>query len=136
MILFWDLLAAAAAAVLTGLGMGSGGVLVIYLTLVSGIEQRIAQGINLLFFLFAGGAALCIHTARRKLYPSVILPMVLFGIVGALLGSMLAHSLPPALLRRIFGGMLVISGILSWRRTRNPANRAPWKYTKDFFRKR
>ena len=134
--MIWDLLAAAAAAVLTGLGMGSGGVLVIYLTLAADIEQRIAQGINLLFFLFAGGAALCVHAARRKLYAGIILQMTLFGILGSLLGASLAHSLPPALLRRIFGGMLVFSGLLSWWRTIRSEKRAPWNYTKDFFRKR
>lgn len=134
--MIWDLLAAAAAAVLTGLGMGSGGILIIYLTLVADIEQRIAQGINLLFFLFAGGAALCIHATRRKLYAGIILSMTLFGILGSLLGASLAHAFPPALLRRIFGGMLVISGLLSLRRTKRTEKDTPWNYTKDFFRKR
>ena len=48
-----DILAAAVAALLTGMGMGSGGVLVIYLTLWAEIEQYTAQGLNLLFFLAA-----------------------------------------------------------------------------------
>lgn len=48
--LLLDTLASAIIAILTGLGVGSGGLLVIYLTLVSGIDQPVAQGINLLFF--------------------------------------------------------------------------------------
>ena len=115
--LLLDTLASAIIAILTGLGVGSGGLLVIYLTLVSGIDQPVAQGINLLFFLCAGGSALTVHTTHRRLYPFMILLTVLFGIGGSLLGSTLARALPPVLLRRIFGGMLVFSGIGTWLRT-------------------
>ena len=112
-----DILAAAVAALLTGMGMGSGGVLVIYLTLWAEIEQYTAQGINLLFFLVSGGAALAVHITKRRLYPGVILLTTLFGIGGSLLGAYLAGRLPPSLLRRSFGGMLVISGLAGWIRT-------------------
>lgn len=114
--LILDAIAAALTAVLTGLGVGSGGLMVIYLTLIAGIDQTAAQGINLLFFLCAGGSALTVHATRRHLYPAMILWTVLFGIGGSVLGSALAHLLPPTLLRRIFGGMLVFSGIASWLR--------------------
>ena len=38
-------------AVLSGLGVGSGGLLVIYLTLVEKVPQLTAQGTNLIFFI-------------------------------------------------------------------------------------
>ena len=114
---FTDILAAAISALLSGMGMGSGGVLVIYLTLWAGIEQYTAQGINLLFFLVSGGTALAVHATRRRLYPGTILWITIFGIGGSLLGASLAGRLPPQLLRRIFGGMLFISGIATWIRT-------------------
>ncbi len=114
---FMDTVAAILAALLSGLGVGSGGLLVIYLTLIAGIEQRAAQGINLLFFLCAGGAALSVHAARRRLYPILILVSALAGIGGSLLGSTLAGLLPSSLLRRIFGGMLVLSGLGTWLHT-------------------
>ena len=45
---------AAAAGTLSGMigamGLGGGGVLIIYLTLFLGMEQGIAQGVNLIFF--------------------------------------------------------------------------------------
>ena len=111
-----DILAAALAAVLTGLGMGSGGVLVIYLTLIADMEQHMAQGINLLFFLFSGGAALTVHAARRHLYPGMILLLSVCGIAGSFLGTALARLLSPILLRHFFGGMLVLTGLASWLR--------------------
>ena len=42
--------------------------------------------------------------------------LVLFGLIGAPLGSALAQRISPLLLRRIFGGMLVISGLGTWLR--------------------
>ena len=121
-----DLLASALAAALSGLGVGSGGLLVIYLTLVAGIDQHTAQGINLLFFLFSGGAALSVHVSRRRLYPALILLLTLFGIGGSFLGSALSRALPPTLLRRLFGGMLVFSGMLTLRRVqKKPKDAAP-----------
>ena len=113
-----DMLASAFAAALAGLGVGSGGLLVIYLTLIAGVDQQMAQGINLLFFLFSGGAALAVHATRQKLYPGLILVMTLCGIGGSFLGTALSTLLPPTLLRRLFGGMLILSGSITLLRTR------------------
>ena len=44
-------------AALAGMGIGSGGLLVLYLTLIRGTPQLSAQGFNLLFFLFSSGAS-------------------------------------------------------------------------------
>lgn len=118
-----DILASLLAAALSGLGVGSGGLLVIYLTLVAGIDQHTAQGINLLFFLFSGGAALAVHSGGRRLYPAAIALMTGAGVVGAFLGTSWAQALPPLLLRRLFGGMLVLSGMLALYRTLHPRTR-------------
>lgn len=106
------LLVALLIAALSGLGIGSGGLLVIYLTLVEGADQLIAQGINLLFFLFSSGASLVFHLKKRRLFGGVILIMSLAGLVGAAAGSLLALSLPSHVLRRLFGGMLTASGMV------------------------
>ena len=98
-------------AALSGLGIGSGGLLVIYLTLAEGADQLIAQGINLLFFLFSSGASMVFHLKKRRLFGSVILIMSLAGLVGSAAGSLLATSLPSQVLRRLFGGMLTVSGL-------------------------
>lgn len=105
-----DLLAAGMIAALSGMGVGSGGLLVIYLTLVRDAPQLTAQGVNLLFYLFSAGSSLLVHMVRRRLQWRLILTLAGAGLAGAWFGSALAPQLDPTLLRRLFGGMLVVSG--------------------------
>ena len=48
-----DILAGILIGTLTGMGIGGGGLLVIYLTAVRGMQQLSAKACNLLFFIFA-----------------------------------------------------------------------------------
>ena len=55
------LLAGAAAGVLSGFGVGGGTLLLIYMTAFAGVDQHLAQGINLLYFLPTAATALPAH---------------------------------------------------------------------------
>lgn len=97
-------------AVLSGLGVGSAGLLVTWLTAVEHLPQMTAQGINLIFFISSSGAALAIHVFRTPLLWQALPFLLLFGIGGSFLGVALASVLPQMLLRRLFGIMLIVSG--------------------------
>ena len=97
-------------AVLSGLGVGSAGLLVTWLTLVEQMPQMAAQGTNLVFFIFSSGAALSIHAFRTPFLWQCVIFLVPSGLCGSLLGVFLATYLPQAILRRIFGCMLILSG--------------------------
>ena len=98
---------------LSGMGIGGGGLLVIYLTLLRGVGQISAQGLNLYFFIFASVAALFVHGAKRRIDYKAALLLALFGLPAALLGSMAAQGSDPHLLRVAFGVMLVAAGGVS-----------------------
>ena len=108
-----DSIAYFAIAVLSGLGVGSGGLLVIYLTLIKDIPQLSAQGVNLVFFILASLSSLIFSFTKRHIPTGAVLIMSLFGIIGSLVGTWLASVLPPEILKKIFGVMLVGSGILA-----------------------
>ena len=108
-----DIIASFLIAVLSGMGIGSGGLLVIYLTFADALPQLTAQGINLLFFIFSSGAAMTVHLRRRKIFWGAVLAMSVFGVIGALLGSFAAGHLPTSVIRKLFGGMLTVSGIFA-----------------------
>lgn len=51
--------------ILASMGLGGGMILILYMTLIAGMEQLTAQGVNLLFFIPIAAAALIIHTKNK-----------------------------------------------------------------------
>ena len=108
-----DIIVSFAIAVLSGLGVGSGGLLVIYLTLAGGVPQLRAQGINLVFFLFSAGASMLAHLSRRRLIFPLCILLITAGLPGALMGASLANLLPAVILRKLFGAFLITAGVMT-----------------------
>ena len=109
--MLFDIIASFLISALAGMGVGGGGLLVIYLTLLGDSEQLKAQGINLIFFLCASFAALCVNLKQRRLDFRQILLLSAVGSVFAVLGALLAANIETAILRKIFGGLLILSGM-------------------------
>ncbi len=93
------------------MGLGGGGVLLIYLTAFASIEQLTAQGINLLFFLPVGLSAIIIYSIKKQIRWKTVLPMWAGGILGAVLGFFIARFLGGALLSKLFACFLIVFGI-------------------------
>lgn len=102
-------------ALISGLGIGGGGLFATYLAIFTSIPQLSVQGYNLIFFIFCAGASVIVQIFRRKINMRVVALMALGGVVGSLLGSLLTLVLPEEYLRKLFGIMLVASGLISLR---------------------
>lgn len=102
-----------AIAILSGMGVGGGGLLVIYLTIFENVEQIIAQGVNLCFFIAVAIASTLYSIKKKKIVWKITLVLSGSGLVFSLLGSHLAGNINPSALRKIFGGMLILGGISS-----------------------
>lgn len=105
------LLAGAVTGVLSGFGVGGGTLLLVYMTVFAGLDQHLAQGINLLYFLPAALLALPAHVKNGYIEKPVLLPAITAGLVCAALSAWLATSLDVSLLRKLFGGFLVLIGV-------------------------
>ena len=99
--------------ILAGLGVGSGGLLILYLTAADGMDQLTAQGTNLAFFVFALGAALLVHLRKRELSLPILGFLAAFGTLGAALGSFTASAVNTDLLRIALGALLLVMGAVS-----------------------
>lgn len=97
--------------VISGFGIGGGSILMVYLTAVLALEQRTAQGVNLLYFLPTAAAALLVHTKNRQIAWRAVLPAAACGAFAAALGALAALWLDSGLLRKLFGGFLIIIGL-------------------------
>ncbi len=100
-------------ATLCGMGLGSGGLFVVYLTVIAGYEQLAAQGLNLYFFIFSTAAALIIHLKKQQLPLKRLFFVCGAGSAGCISGAMLAQGLDKGLLRMIFAILLISSGAIS-----------------------
>ena len=97
--------------VLSGLGIGGGTLLMVWMTAVMGLEQRVAQGINLLYFLPTAACALFFHIKNRLIRWRVVIPAILTGCITAGGTAFLATAIETELLRKLFGGFLILVGI-------------------------
>lgn len=106
-----DFIIALITSALAGTGVGGGGLLVIYLTLIKDMEQLKAQGINIAFFLAGAVASMFIHIRKRQLNFPLILLLGTLGALGSVLGAMLTEKIGSSLIQKAFGVMLAASGI-------------------------
>ena len=101
----------AATGVLSGFGVGGGTLLLVYMTAFAGVDQRLAQGINLLYFLPAGLMALPAHIKNGCIEKKALAPAIGAGLLCAALAAWAATALEVELLRKCFGGFLVLVGV-------------------------
>lgn len=111
---------------LSGIGIGGGSLLMLWLTLIAGLETYTARCINLMFFI---PCALCASLFRWRQghlnIKKILLPTAL-GCAAAAGFSMFSQQLDSGILQKIFGFLLIITGIreLFYRPKRiNPASK-------------
>ncbi len=100
-----------AAGIISGMGIGGGAILIPALVFFVKPEQHVAQSVNLLFFIPTAIVALAIHIKHKNVDFKVGIPILLFGLGGAIIGSNIALSMDGDILRKIFGVFLFAMGI-------------------------
>ena len=93
------------------LGVGGGGILIVFLTAFLDFSQREAQGINLMFFLPVAIVSTIIYIKQGLVKIKPLLPFVLLGLLGAGVGVFLAEIVNQNILSKIFGAGLIVLGI-------------------------
>lgn len=105
------LIVGAVTGVLSGFGVGGGTLLLVYMTAFAGVEQRLAQGINLLYFLPAAATALPAHVKNGYVERQALVPAICAGLVCSALAAWAATAMDVGLLRKCFGGFLLVIGL-------------------------
>ena len=93
------------------MGIGGGTLLILWLTLVLDMDPGTARAINLMFFIAAAGSVSLVRLKQKSVPWKTILPAIVFGCIGAFLLSMLSKYVDTALLKKLFGGLLLITGL-------------------------
>lgn len=103
-------------AIIGSMGLGGGGVLIIYFNLFTQIPQPLAQGINLLFFIPSAVVAIIIYVKKKLINFELAIKFSLLGLIGAILGSILAGFIDAKILSKLFAGLLLVMGVMQFRK--------------------
>lgn len=106
-----SLLAATVFGFLSGIGVGGGSLLMVWLTMMAGFDAFTARCINLMVFI---PCALCASLLRLKqggLPGKKMTAPVLLGAVTAAIFSYISAGIDTEWLRKIFGFLLLLTGI-------------------------
>ena len=93
--------------ILGGMGMGGGTALIPLLRLM-GVDQKSAQGLNLIAFVPMAAVAVWLHHRSGRICWKSVLQFVLPATLFAVIGCLIARQLPAAILSRAFGAFLLL----------------------------
>ena len=96
---------------LAGLGVGGGSLLILWLSLVLGMDHGIARSMNLLFFIPSAVIASLFRWKQGTLDFRKILPAILGGCASAVVCAWLSRRIDVSLIRKLFGGLLLLTGV-------------------------
>lgn len=97
-----------------GMGMGGGTLLIPLLSIFYSVGQHTAQAVNLVSFIPMAVVALIIHVKNRFVKFKGVLWIIIPGVATCILGSFVAKALSGQLLKRFFGGFLIILSIFQF----------------------
>ena len=107
------------AGIVSGIGMGGGTILILILTLFLNVDQHVAQAINLVFFVPTAISAIIINNKQKLIDFKVSNIISVFGIISAIIGSIIANNIDSSFLRKIFGiflAIIAINEIISYKK--------------------
>jgi uncharacterized membrane protein YfcA len=95
---------------LSGLGIGGGSLLVIWLSVVLGKDPMTARSINLLFFIPSALVACGLRIKQGDLKLKPLLPAIAAGCAAAAIFSWISTILDVEILKKLFGAVLIAAG--------------------------
>ena len=96
---------------LSGLGIGGGSLLIIWLTVVIGLEPEAARSINLLFFIPSAILVCFLRSKNGTLQIRPLLPAMIAGCAAAGLFSWISTVVDAEALKKLFGVILIAAGL-------------------------
>ena len=91
--------------------MGGGTILILCLSIFLSLNQKIAQATNLIFFIPTSIASIYINIRQKNINFKVAQIIIVFGIIGAIVGAIIAQKIDVKLLKKLFGVFLAIVAI-------------------------
>ena len=107
----FEILVGVVSGIVSGTGMGGGTILIFLLTFIMGIEQRVAQATNLIFFIPTSLIAIIVNIKNKNIDLKTGVIISIFGVFGAIVGANLAIHMDVNILKKCFGIFLALIAI-------------------------
>lgn len=102
---------------ISGMGMGGGTILITILVCFLGIDQKVAQAVNLVFFIPTSIVATIVNIKNKEINLKIAVPISILGAIGAFIGAFFATKIEVGNLRKMFAIFLILIAIFeafSW----------------------
>lgn len=105
------ILAGLVSGIISGMGIGGGIILIPVLTIFLGFDQKVAQGITLLYFIPTAIFALIVHIKNKNVDFKVALKVASTGVISAGVGAYSISYFSTPVLGKIFAVFLLTVGV-------------------------
>ena len=78
--------------IVSGMGMGGGAILITILVCFTGIDQKVAQASNLIFFIPTSIVATIVNIKNKEIKWKIAIWISIFGAIGALIRSIYSNK--------------------------------------------
>lgn len=89
-----------------------GSILILLLSLFMGVEQHVAQATNLVFFIPTAIITIIVNHKQKIIDYKLAIPIIITGIMGAIIGAILSSKTDVAHLKKYFGIFLLLIALL------------------------
>ena len=96
---------------LSGIGVGGGSLLMLWLTLILNMPHTTARTINMLFFIPSAVIASLFRWQQGRLNLKNLIPAIIGGCISAAIFSIISRNLDMDVLKKLFGILLLITGL-------------------------
>ena len=110
----WCLISGFFGGILGGMGMGGGTLLIPILVLFLGVEQHLAQAVNLISFIPMAIFAIAIHFKNKLIRIKQIWHITLLSALGSVCGCFLSNKISANMLSKILGAFLVLLAVFQF----------------------
>ena len=103
--------------IISGMGMGGGTILITILVCFLSVDQKVAQAVNLVFFIPTSLVATIVNIKNKQIDWKLAVPIAIMGALGAFLGAFIATKINVGILRKKFAIFLFAIAIFeaySW----------------------
>ena len=100
--------------------MGGGTILILLLSIFLKLDQHVAQGINLIFYIPTAITSVIVSLKNKNIMWKEVVIVIIVGVISAGITAQISSKMNVIVLRKLFGAFLIgiaIYEIYSWYKT-------------------